>query len=434
MFGWQGKALRVNLSNGFVEAELISEELLENYLGGCRLAEQVARLENISATENKLIFASGALTGTGAPTGAFCSVASYIPLQENLLCTPLLLHFGPELKFCGYDVLIIEGKAPEWSYLFITDEEVKIIPAAEMESYSPTETEKVIRSSFSKWYGNEIRIVSIGREGEQPSALGGVVTDGLLVNHSGGLGNVFGEKRLKAVALRGILNLKLAKAAVFQKIITEAIKEFRENKDKFYESIHKVFTRFNLALFHEIHHGKIEKKACLACPIACLHQRKGQFLPNFTVIFCFSELLEIEGMEDALELYNLCVKKGIDPIALSVAGRILIELGKTEKAEVALAPGDTRQLIALIEDESSLLHKGGFWLAQHYQLEDLLQDIIKRIDIAREAIFGQIEEAGEKKAILEAMGLCPYALLVFPYKEMIDAFEAATGKALKVDG
>lgn len=434
MFGWQGKALRVNLSNGFVETELISEELLESYLGGCRLAKEVARLENVSAAANKLIFAAGALTGTGAPTGAFCSVAGYVLLQENVLCAPLLLHFGPELKSCGYDVLIIEGKAPACSYLLITDEDAKIIPAAEMEGYSPAEIEEVIRSSFSKWYGNEIRIISIGKEGEQPSSLGGLVTDGLLVNHSGGLGNIFGEKRLKAIAVRGTRDLKLAKAAAFQKIITEMIEDFRENKNTLYEAIHNVFVRLDLPLFREIHHGKIEKKACLACPIACLHQREGRFLPNFTAVLCFSELLEIESMEDALALYDLCVERGIDPVALSVAGRMLIELTKTAKADVALTPGDRKQLVALIEDESSLLHKGGVWLARHYQLEDLLQDITKKIVAAKEAIFAQVEKAGEKKAILEALGLCPYALLVFPYEVIIKAFEAATGKALKVNG
>ncbi|MCD6320448.1 MAG: hypothetical protein J7M03_07185 [Candidatus Desulfofervidaceae bacterium] len=432
MFGWQGKALRVNLSNGFVEEELISENLLENYVGGCRLAKEVARLEEVSAEKNKLIFASGALTGTGVPTGAFCSVAGYVSLQEDILCAPLLLRFGPELKCCGYDVLIIEGKAPEWCYLFITDEEAKVIPVAEMEGYTPAEIEEVIRSSFSKWYGNDIRIISIGKEGEQPSGLGGLVTDGLLVNYSGGLGNVFGEKRLKAIAVRGTLDIKLAKAAVFQKIITDAIKDFREKRNKLFETVHTVFARLELPLSREIHHGEIEKKACLACPIACLHQREGKFLPNFTVTFCFSELLEIENMEDALTLYDLCEKRGIDPVALSVTGRMLIELAKVGKADVTLTPGDTKQLVALIEDESSLLHKGGFWLAQHYQSETLLQDITKKIDTTREEIFAQIEEAGKKKAVLEALGLCPYALLAFPYDVIIKAFEAATGKALEV--
>ena len=64
MFGWQGKALRVNLSNGFVRTELIDEALLLNYVGGCALVKQIACLEDISAQNNKLILASGALTGT----------------------------------------------------------------------------------------------------------------------------------------------------------------------------------------------------------------------------------------------------------------------------------------------------------------------------------------------------------------------------------
>jgi len=164
MFGWQGKALRVNLTNGLVETELIATELLEDYLGGCLLAGKIAELENISAENNKLVISNGVLTGTGTPGAALCAIGAYV--SSEFFCCPLWYHLGAELKFCGYDVVIIEGEAPVWSYLLVLDDEIKIIPAEEIKGLSLRETENFIRDGYSKWLGNEIRILSIGEAGE----------------------------------------------------------------------------------------------------------------------------------------------------------------------------------------------------------------------------------------------------------------------------
>ncbi len=429
MFGWQGKALRINLSNGLVRTEVIDEALLADYVGGCALAKQIARLEDISAQNNKLILASGALTGTAVPTAAFCGLASYDQIREDVTCCSLLYHFGPELKACGYDVLIIEGKASKWSYLFITEDKVEIVPIEP--ELSPLETERVIRGKFKKWYSNDIRTLCIGKAALTPSALMGLVTDGLLVNRSGRFGQIFAEKRLKAIALRGTEEIKLAKPSQLQQLITDMLDSFREKKQTFFEVIHAKFAKIDLPLLWEIHHHGIEKRACFACPIACLHTRKNKFLPNFTVIFCFARLLGIDRQEDAERLYNLCIDLGIDPVALSLAARCLLELevaGKIAKSPLRL--GNTAGLMQLLKDKKAIIHKGNVGLAKEYGLEAECKNLLNIINKQWEQIFSNIENFSEKRQVLNALGLCDYALLIFPYADLIKAFSLATGKEL----
>ena len=421
MFGWQGKALRVNLTNGLVETELIATELLEDYLGGCLLAGKIAELENISAENNKLVISNGVLTGTGTPGAALCAIGAHV--FPEFFCCPLWYHLGAELKFCGYDVIIIEGEAPVWSYLLVSDNEVKIVSGEEIKGLSLRETENFIRDGYSKWLGNEIRILSIGEAGEGQSALASLVNDGLLISHSGGIGSIFGEKHLKAIAIRGIQDFKLAHASKFGDIITKAIQNFRENKYPIYEQMCNICEELNLPLVEKIYQGS-EKRGCLGCPIACLQQKEDKFLPHFTTLFCFMNLLGLYRLEDILVIYNICLKKGIDPVALSIAARCVKEIERSFKI------GDIEEIINLIADQDSLLHKGGARLAQEYNIEEFFKGLKKALNDQLGVIFGNLEEVNEKMHILDTLGICPYILLGFPYEMVKETFKTVTGKEL----
>jgi aldehyde:ferredoxin oxidoreductase len=431
MFGWQGKALRINLSNELIKTEVISEELLERSLGGSLLAKEIVEAEGISAQNNKLVLANGALTGTGVPAAAFSNMGAYVSGDERVKFFPLYFHFGAELRFCGYDVLIIEGVASAWSYLLILDNEIKIVPAEEIKGLSPLETEKAIRSLYSKWYGDEIRILSIGEAAEDQSALSGLVTDGLLIPCSGEFGGVFAEKRLKGVALRGVFDLKLAQPARFVRIITDTIGSFKENRDKFYPIMQKLFEDLNLVPLEV--YKRAEKRGCLGCPIACLRQKEDKLLPDFTTLFSLAGLVGFYKIKDIMAIYELCLKMGIDPVSLSLSASCLIELGKKGKIDgPILRARDKEGLINLMEDKTSLLHKGAFALAKEYEIDDFLIDTGKKLNDNLASIFSQIEGVDEKLNLLDALGICPYALLVFPYEMVKNSFNAVTGK--KLDG
>ena len=417
----QGKLLRINLSNGLIEAEFIAKELLEECPGGCVLAKALARIEDVSAENNKLIFAAGALNGTGAPASALCDIAGYV--NNEIVCATLPLHIGPEIKFCGYDALIIEGKAEAWCYILINGDDIKILPAEEISELTPLHTEMAIRSQFDHWRGNEIKIVSIG-EASSFSSLGGLITDGFLLTDARSLGNVFAEKNLKAIAIRGIFDLKLAQPPKFNQLITEAMRSFREEKKIFEEKFFKALEKAHVPLFTHIQ-CEGERRACFSCPIACLYQKNGQFLPNFEGAYCFSKLMGINVLKDALDIYKYCFKKGIDLFSLGLSVRMLIEIGRKGVSEIYLKAGDKEGILKLLKEKDSLLHKGALFLAKEYQMETEFEEIKSGLERIKNIIFSQIEDFDKKIKKIKPLGFCPYILFAFPHELLLDMYQVA---------
>ena len=132
MHAWIGKLLRINLTAGSVAAEEIPRTHLQDYLGGRGLAiryliaEIDPKVEPLSP-ENKLIMASGPLTGTPIPTGARYMVVTKSPLTGALTCSNAGGFFPTEMKKAGFDMIIIEGKAAQPVYLFIQDGQAELL-------------------------------------------------------------------------------------------------------------------------------------------------------------------------------------------------------------------------------------------------------------------------------------------------------------------
>ncbi len=137
MYGWTGTILRVDLTKGTVTREATDPKLARDYLGARGLGGQIVRYEVDPKTDalgpdNKLVFAPGPLTGTFAPSAGRYDVVTKGPLNGVLAASNSGGTFGPELKYAGYDAIIIEGKAAKPVYLWIRDDEVEIRDAAAM--------------------------------------------------------------------------------------------------------------------------------------------------------------------------------------------------------------------------------------------------------------------------------------------------------------
>ena len=158
MSGWTGKLLRVDLTAGTSRTEQIPRPWLEQYVGGRGLGdrylyEEVDAAVDPLAPENELIFATGPLTGTPVPCGARYMVVTKGALTGAITTSNSGGHWGPELKFAGYDLLILEGRAPRPSYLFIYDDHVEIRDAARYWGRGVLETEDGLRSAVSSERG-----------------------------------------------------------------------------------------------------------------------------------------------------------------------------------------------------------------------------------------------------------------------------------------
>jgi aldehyde:ferredoxin oxidoreductase len=161
MNGWFGRCLRVNLTEGKHSIEELKPELLEKYLGGRGLgvkiyADEVPPGTDPLSPENKLIFSSGPLVGTGAVTGASCNVVTKSALSGTIACAKMRGHFGAEMKYAGFDMIIVEGRAEAPVVLSIMEDRIKLDPAIEYWGRSTSETEDRFKASLdSQWTARE---------------------------------------------------------------------------------------------------------------------------------------------------------------------------------------------------------------------------------------------------------------------------------------
>ena len=160
--------LRVNLSTGQVRKEAVSEALCRQFIGGRGLGTKLL-FDNIKDPKidaldpgNPLIFATGPVTGTYAPTGGRYMVITKSPLTGGVACSNSGGYWGPALRFAGYDILMVEGAAKEPVYLDIYDDNVEIRPAKHLWGKIVDDVENMVREETHP----EVRVALIGPGGD----------------------------------------------------------------------------------------------------------------------------------------------------------------------------------------------------------------------------------------------------------------------------
>ncbi len=202
---WHQQILRVNLSSGTCTREPLNMEWAEAYLGSRGLGskylyEEMDPKADSLSPDNKLIFATGPLTGTNASTSGRYTVICKGALTDAIACSNSGGKFGGELKNAGYDMLIIEGKSDKPVYLHIEDDKVEICDAAEIWGKTVWETEDILAA---KYRDPLMRFAGIGQAGENLCRYACVVNDKHRAAGRSGVGAVMGSKNLKTIAVRG---------------------------------------------------------------------------------------------------------------------------------------------------------------------------------------------------------------------------------------
>jgi len=202
---WAGKILRVNLTAGTCTPEALNVQWARDYLGQRGLAtkyfvEEVdARVDPLSPA-NKIIWATGPLTGTMASTGGRYSVITKGALTGAIACSNSGGYWGAELKMAGWDMIIFEGKSPTPVYLCIEDDRAQLLDAGYVWGKSVWDTEPAIKARHQD---PQMRVSCIGRAGETGCLFAGVINDLHRAAGRSGVGTVMGSKHLKAIAVRG---------------------------------------------------------------------------------------------------------------------------------------------------------------------------------------------------------------------------------------
>ena len=206
---WTGKILRVNLTAGTCKSEPLNMDWARAYIGSRGLgtkyfvSEVDPKVDPLSP-ENKMIWATGPLTGTMVSTGGRYTVITKGALTGAIACSNSGGYWGNELKNAGWDMVIVEGKSAKPVYLLIENDKASLEDASDLWGKSVWETEPAIKA---KHQDPLIRVSCIGQSGENGVLYAAIVNDLHRAAGRSGVGTVMGSKNLKAVAVRGTLGV-----------------------------------------------------------------------------------------------------------------------------------------------------------------------------------------------------------------------------------
>jgi len=384
MGGISYRILEADLSSGQSKVVEYDEETLRKYFGGSGLAASIlfSRLNpslDPFQPESPLIFMTGLFTGVPVPCGCRVSICAKSPLRHWGEANAGG-YWGPELKFTGFDGLIITGRAKEPSYLWVTAKGAEIRSAAPLWGKGTFET----TNRLTEITDPRARVAAIGPAGETRSFMAAVVTGGAeaRVMARTGLGAVMGAKNLKAVVVRGDKKPAIAD----QKLLQEASREFLPNL-KFVEGLSKFGTAAlieskeavgalpvkNFLLAHwdrakqiagpTMVAGYLEKHyGCYSCPIRCgkdVKLKEGPYAgvlghgPEYETLSSLGSLLLNDDLKSVINLNYLCNDLGLDTMSTGITVALAIESftrGLLKDAEgLDLQWGNSQAIGSLIE-------------------------------------------------------------------------------------
>ncbi|MEW6298104.1 MAG: aldehyde ferredoxin oxidoreductase family protein [Thermodesulfobacteriota bacterium] len=400
MYGWTGTVLRVNLTTRQITKEPLREEWARDFIGGRGLgarylfAEVNPRVDPLSP-DNKLIFATGPLTGTNASCGARYMVVTKGPLTNAITTSNSGGHWGPELKAAGYDMIIVEGRAAAPCYLWVYDDQVEIRDAGGLWGKTVWETEEHLRQELGV---PDAIIASIGPAGEKLVRFACIMNDLHRAAGRSGVGAVMGSKQLKAIAVRGTGGVRLADPKAFleahwamkvklrespvtsqglpiygTEVLVNVINEHgalptRNHQQSVFEQAEEIsgetLTETRL----------VANKACFACTIACGRvtilpgEAAGKYMvtthphnwkiagegPEYEAAWAMGAECGVGDLDALIKANWLCNELGMDAISFGATVAAAMEL--YEKGAVSLAQtgmpltfGSAEALIAMAE-------------------------------------------------------------------------------------
>jgi aldehyde:ferredoxin oxidoreductase len=228
---WAKKILRVDLDKGTCKDEPLNMEWAQKYLGQRGLAtkyfvEEVDPRVDPLSPDNKLILATGPLTGTCASTAGRYSVVTKGALTGAIACSNSGGFFGNEMKNAGYDMIIVEGRSAKPVYLLVRNGEASLEDAGAIWGKSTWDTEEWLKATHQDPL---LRVASIGVAGEKGVKFACVINDMHRAAGRSGVGAVMGSKQLKAVAIRGTLGVRVKDPARFFEAAERGKKVLKEN-------------------------------------------------------------------------------------------------------------------------------------------------------------------------------------------------------------
>ena len=346
-----GFDLEIDLGRGSIDREATDASLTAIHLGGQGTAakilwDRVPPEVDAFSPDNLLIFSTGLLDGTPVPGTNRTIVNTISPQTDRYSHSIFGGYFGPELKYAGYDKIIIRGKSPDLVYLYINNDKVELRDAAHLQGKGASETAELIRAELKD---PGIQVAAIGLAGENRCYMATIEHDN--ASASRGVGVIMGDKRLKAIAVRGTRDLNVAKPAELFAICNSMIKDIGNNPQAGDTMAHGEGDEFHVNNFawgnararrRDFWSKEIEESwlaledklrmrwtACYNCPKDC-HQAIN--FPGRRPYFqkCYSKLTyamaAYEGLEFDYDIIGLTQEYGLDAYATPQVMAFAVEL------------------------------------------------------------------------------------------------------------
>jgi aldehyde:ferredoxin oxidoreductase len=394
-YGYAGKILRVNLTDKKITKEIISDETARKYIGGNGfgvkyLYDEVPAKIDPLGVENKLFIMTGPTEGTMVPGAGRACIITKSPLNNRFIDSYFGGHFGGEVKFAGYDGIIIEGKSDTPVYIKINDDDVKIEEASSIWGMSTIDAQKEVKKEI----GEEYATLAIGIAGENLVPMACIIS-GVNAAGRGGTGAVMGSKNLKLIAVKGTNGVKVADIEGLNAYSLDVINRMKAHPGMgrnlpAYGTTGSPKTNNDLGIFGtrnwqqeqfedaSIISGPYFKdklgygdgsNTCLACPIACSQITKvktGKFKdaitigPEYETLFSLGSICGNGNIDYIVKGDQFCDELGIDTISAGVTiafamecfERGILTLDDTEGIDLRF--GNSDAIITLLEKIAKL--------------------------------------------------------------------------------
>lgn len=387
---YAGQVLFVDLTTREIQSRPINQSWLKDYIGGWGLAvryfnDLVDPKTDPLSPENALVIMTGPLCGTLAPTASRTCLVSKSPHTGTIFESNVGGAFGPELKFAGYDGIVISGQADRPVYLRIEDDKVSLEDASPIWGHGIFETEQWLSESM----GNSVKSLSIGPAGENLIRYACIGSEAYRQMGRGGTGTLFGSKKLKAIACKGTGGVQVADMAIFwgkvthhkeSNLLTDAnLWALNEGTPMLVDFTNEIgihptrnFTAGvnpkRRALDSEaIGSIKIGDRACASCPLGC-----GNFTsvngvqiegPEYETLCLAGSNCEINDLEQVMRFNRLCDDLGLDTMSTGGTIGLAMELSESGVHDFGIRFGQAEEYLAVVKEISHLSTERGQDLA-----------------------------------------------------------------------
>ncbi len=355
MSGYCGKFLRIDLSSGEISREKLDLNIAKKFIGGrglgtYYLTQEIDPTIDPLSPENKIIFATGPLTGTQAPASGRHMVVTKSPLSGTIASSNSGGFWAAELKRAGFDMIVVEGKADKPLYINIKDDLVELKDAANYWGKLVSQTTDMLLQQEDA----KAKILTIGPAGEKMSLLASVMNDKYRAAGRSGVGAVMGSKNLKAIVVRGTGKLKPAYPDKTKEIMAKFRKTLRENDitgkglptygtsvlvniinengiyptRNFQQSYFEAADKASGESLAETY--LVKNTACFGCPIACGRYSKAGSVegegPEYETIWAYSADCGVDDLVAIIKANKWCNEYGIDTISTGATIACAMEL------------------------------------------------------------------------------------------------------------